>query len=76
AHAAWSKPIPRNQWVHIKATYDNKEIRVYVNGELSGRKEFVSPLSAGGRIAIGNALDVPRPFAGMIDDVRIINQPQ
>lgn len=75
-HAAWSKPVPRNQWVHIKATYDSQEIRVYVNGELSGRKTFPAPVLAGARITIGNALNLPRPFAGMIDDVKIINHPQ
>ncbi len=68
--------MPRNEWAHIKATYGNKEIRVYVNGELSGRKTFPKPLVPGANIAIGNALHVDRPFAGMIDDVRITNQAQ
>ena len=47
-----------------------------MNGELSGRKTFSAPLVAGAKITIGNALNLPRPFAGLIDDVKIINHPQ
>ncbi len=73
-NTAWSSPIPLDKWVHLKASYDGKTIRMFVDGKLCGEKayESESPLS-GQPVTIGNASSIKRPFAGLIDDVRIWN---
>ena len=73
-NTAWSTPIPLNEWAHLKATYDGKTISMYVNGNLCETKAFecARPLR-GGAMTIGNAGTMQRPFAGLIDEVRIYN---
>ena len=71
-NTAWSTPIPLNRWTHLKCTYDGKVIRVFVDGKPCDTKEYAqeSPLGISG-MAIGNAATIPRPFAGLIDDVKL-----
>ena len=63
---------PRNVWTHYAGTYDGREIKLYVNGEL----KHTQP--ARGRIArskaelyIGSLTPTERLLDGWIDDVRI-----
>jgi len=73
-NTAWSTPIPLNQWTHLKATYDGKSICFHVNGKRSGTKHFPDArLTSGSPFVIGNAAAMARPFAGLIDEVRVYN---
>ena len=73
-NTAWSTPIPLDHWTHLRCTYDGKVIRVFVDGKLCGTKDYLqdSPLQMSG-MAIGNGTTIPRPFAGLVDDVKLWN---
>ena len=73
-NTAWSTPIPLNRWTRVTASYDGKTIRMCVDGKLCGTREFPCdrPLS-GAAMTIGNAAAISRPFAGLIDEVRVWN---
>ncbi|NOZ23001.1 MAG: LamG domain-containing protein [Planctomycetes bacterium] len=73
-NTAWSTPIPFDEWTHLKGTYDGKTISMYVNGALCEQKAFecASPI-AGQGMTLGNTSTMSRPFAGLIDNVRIYN---
>jgi len=68
--------IDHNEWVHVAGTYDGSEVRCYLNGE-SGYSNYAGPIilsqdTVG--LGIGNAPDVPRPFDGTIDEVRLYDR--
>lgn len=77
--SAWShglhgpKPLPVGQWSHIAATFDNRLMRLYVDGsEVASldRPGFINP---GSDLVVGGhsvGLDRAR-FHGWLDDVRI-----
>ena len=73
-NTAWSSPIPLGQWTRLTASYDGKTIRMCVDGKLCNAKDYAcnTPLSGQG-FTIGNTGNIPRPFAGLIDEVRIWN---
>lgn len=70
------KAIQPNTWTHVAGTFDGSQLKVYVNGVLSGNENYSglieqsdSPLGIGA---------VPRtsgndPFTGLIDEVKIFN---
>jgi hypothetical protein len=69
-------------WSHVACTYDGDEMRVYVNGQLSGC-EALAPTGPGGALgsAIGaeikpgtSPLDVKDRLLGGVDDVRIYDR--
>ena len=64
--------LPLDQWAHVMMTYDGKEIRLFLNGRLTGRAsvECKWPLM-GAPLAIGNIKPGSTPFAGLIDEVMI-----
>jgi hypothetical protein len=67
------EPLPAGAWSHVAATFDNKFMRLYVNGKEVGaleRRGFINP---GGAITVGaHAADMDRArFRGWLDDVRV-----
>lgn len=76
AFSVWSasSPLKLKRWHHLAATYDEKELRVYVDGTLAGstavnkaRRPGTTPLAIGRR-QDGFAASY---FPGAIDDVRL-----
>lgn len=65
--------IPTDTWTHIAATYDGKEVKLYINGQEEASRSVSgeiwyddSPLFIGRYANFGNA-----QFGGIIDEVRI-----
>jgi hypothetical protein len=65
-----------DEWIHVTGTYDGSELRIYSNGQVRDSWHIGSIVLSQdvGDLGIGNAADVPRPFYGMIDDVRIYDR--
>ncbi|MFA6184377.1 MAG: LamG-like jellyroll fold domain-containing protein [Parcubacteria group bacterium] len=60
--------INPNTWYHLTGTWDNANIKIYLNGTEMGSASFVSTISYGGAsFRIGN-------FLGSIDDVRLYSR--
>ena len=75
-----SSPLKQNQWYHIAATYDGKESRFYLNGELDQKQTFGGQLGVaemslviGGQTGALEGGGNPSWFDGMIDEVLIYN---
>ncbi len=67
------EPLPVDVWSHVAATFDNKVMRLYVNGKEVGtleRRGFINP---GNAITVGaHSADMDRArFRGWLDDVRV-----
>jgi TolB protein len=65
-------PIPTKQWSHLAATFDGKELRLYVNGQLkeSRASQFATIVHNGVvRSGVDNLKNTH--FAGLIDELRI-----
>ena len=67
------RPLPVDEWSHVAATFDNKVMRLYVNGIEVGtleRRGFINP---GNAITVGaHSADMDRArFRGGLDDVRV-----
>lgn len=65
--------LPVDAWSHVAATFDNKVMRLYVNGKEVGtleRRGFINP---GNAITVGaHSADMDRArFRGGLDDVRV-----
>ncbi len=68
--------VTANTWNYVTATYDGSQLKVYINGALSG-----TPVSATGtmtdngvNLRVGRRQDTASPFSGMIDEVRVYNR--
>jgi hypothetical protein len=69
-------PLPTGSWHHVAGVFDGKEIRLYVDGQLVGRRAASGkrtknrlPLMLGADVdAQGRATS---PFDGLLDEVRI-----
>src|SRR5262245_18061583 len=70
-----SSPLPINTWTHIAATYNNANLRIYVNGVQVGSRALAGPIVVtGGPLRMGgNSVFGGEYFVGMIDEVRIYN---
>lgn len=72
-----SEPLPAGEWVHLAATCDDHELRVYVNGKLAGqlaRSGTIRPSRGDlviGNYAPGNAATRPE---GVLDEVRLYDR--
>ncbi len=67
------KPIPLNQWTHLRAEYDGRRLRLFVNGELAAARAYSKPVpNRINDLRIGSA-EHGRYFIGLIDEVRIVN---
>ena len=67
-------PLPADQWSHIAASFDNRMLRLYVNGVEVGSLErtgFINP-SSNNLVLGGYSVGLARArFQGALDDVRI-----
>jgi hypothetical protein len=67
--------IPVGEWTHVAATWDNEQLKLYINGEFNNSLTQAGPLNAfTGPLAIGGTTDQLRQFNGLIDEVRIYNR--
>jgi len=64
-----------NTWVHIAATYDGSNLRLYYNGVQVNEKPATMslPTTGNGLWVLGKRTDGPDQFKGKIDEVRIWN---
>ena len=71
---AFTRPA-LNTWVHIAATYDGINLRLYYDGvQVAVQSETGSlPIAGNGLWALGKRTDAPGQFKGKIDEVRIWN---
>lgn len=68
-----SGTIPVDQWIHISCVYKNRELKMYLNGELVKTYSISFDPSFTGitNIGIGAAPNGSEKFTGYISDVRI-----
>ena len=68
-------PTDGNTWMHIAATYDGQDIKVYVNGvlETSSNAQGLVIASNSNDLSIGAQDDGQYPFDGVVDQVHIYN---
>ena len=78
--SVYTGEIPQGDWSHVTAVYNNRDMKIYLDGELEGtgtfREDYISgppdkDLTIGARSA-GSSID--SHFIGFIDDVRIYNK--
>ena len=63
-----------NQWTHIAATYDQTNVKIYVNGALTCTLANTNALPTGSeRWLLGKKWDEPNYFPGKMDEIRIWN---
>jgi len=68
--------LPLNTWTHLAATYDGTVLTLYVNGQQVGTKLTSGPITtSNGALRIGGNTIWNEPFSGLIDEVRVYNQP-
>jgi hypothetical protein len=67
--------VPANQWHHVTAAYDGKQLCIYVDGKVDVCKNWTRGIGQNDYdVLIGeNAQEQGRFFDGLIDDVRIYN---
>ncbi|MHC4406165.1 MAG: LamG domain-containing protein, partial [Planctomycetota bacterium] len=70
-HANCPQP-PVNVWTHLAGSYDGREIRVYVNGELQHAVAAPGRISKSGEpLFIGALAPDARAFHGRLEDIRV-----
>jgi hypothetical protein len=75
-NAAGTTAIPASTWTHIAGTYDNANLRVYVNGVLEGTTAATGSLDdPAGTVMMIGCLDygfgANLPWQGYVDEVRL-----
>jgi PKD repeat protein len=71
--AQGSSVVPLNQWSFLAATYDGSTLRMYINGNLVGRRAIRGSItSTSNPLTLGGDWD-GEMFTGLIDNVRIYN---
>jgi hypothetical protein len=65
--------VAANRWSHIAATYDGRQVRVYVNGDLDTTAGATAQ-TAPGKASLSIGGSGKRGFRGMLDDVRIYSR--
>jgi hypothetical protein len=70
-----SRMVNPNEWHHVAAVYDGKEVRIYVDGKLDASRPWKDGIAKNNfDVLIGeNAQQMGRSFDGLIDEVRIYN---
>jgi hypothetical protein len=72
---------PAGSWSHVVCIYDNRDMKVYLNGELKGSGNFpyeTGTNTADKNVGIGARLvgsGIANYFRGTLDDIRIYNRP-
>jgi len=78
--SVYTGETPQGDWSHVTAVYDNKDMKIYLDGELEGTGTFTydtgstapdKDLAIGAR-SVDSLID--NHFIGIIDDVRIYNR--
>jgi prepilin-type N-terminal cleavage/methylation domain-containing protein len=71
--ATSSVRIPQNKWSYLVGTYDGEEIKIYINGKLSGTKEWNKGTALRGitDMVIGEDRNNKHSFRGKIDEVAV-----
>ncbi len=70
-------PLPLGRWVHIVATYDNRTMRLYQDGQLVASRERGGAVRASNsNLCLGSyGTGHPRAFfQGLIDEVRLLDR--
>ncbi len=68
--------IPFDNWIFLTGTYDGSKIKIYVNGTLTGSKNWSGPIIVGNQSLLIGAHTHPSDrnwFNGTIDEVSIYN---
>ncbi|MBT7299760.1 MAG: LamG domain-containing protein, partial [Victivallales bacterium] len=80
--AKWShslvgpEELPVGAWTHLAATFDNRMMRLYVNGKQVGELARAGLVHLGnGDINLGSYGGSRACFQGGMDDVRVHNRP-
>jgi len=73
ASAKSAKEINVGEWYHLAGTYNNFQLKIYVNGSLEGTLDLEDGYGADTDAYIGYAQVGNDYFIGYIDDVRIYN---
>lgn len=67
--------VTLNQWQHVACTYDQQNIKLYVNGAVVATAAATAALPAGdGDWYLGRRWDADELYTGRIDEVRIWNR--
>lgn len=76
-YAYASAPLPAaGAWTHYLGTFDGKQIKIYLNGELKGTAKQGEPMQKpAGDVFIGALDATERYLTGALDDVCIWNRP-
>jgi hypothetical protein len=74
-------PVVSDKWIFLAGTFDNKELKLYVNGSLISSKSCTGPLFFHDKnpfLIGGNSNDLNKTFVdcfkGTIDEIRIYNK--
>ncbi|WP_228236411.1 LamG-like jellyroll fold domain-containing protein [Allomuricauda sp. M10] len=79
-HLESSNPIPINEWTHILVSYNERNAKMYINGNLDGELNLGPEtylLGSGAPFRIGKQSLTPSTtsgFSGIIDDINIFNR--
>jgi PKD repeat protein len=71
-----SAPLPANTWSYIVATYNGTNVCLYLNGSLvSSQGQSGAPTPSNSPLTIGSDGQLQAFWNGVIDEVRIYNEP-
>ncbi len=67
------EPLPVNEWSHVAATFDNRVMRLFINGKEVASQERRGFIAPGSLLTIGgHSVNMERAwFRGCLDDVRV-----
>ena len=71
-----TKNIPVGEWVHVAAVYDGTKMKLFINGQESGRVNKTGTLSVDPAVNVrigDNPTSGNRNFKGALDDLRVYN---
>lgn len=71
-----ASPVRLRTWTFVAATFDGVEMKTFIDGELVGQRPSTgSTYVSRAQVRIGQmSASFPRPFHGLIDEVRIYNR--
>ena len=61
------------EWYHVAGTYDGKELKIYINGELDATAAYAGAAGTSGLDMWVGADDLTTYFDGAVDEVRLYN---